>query len=578
MAVFSTAVNLLTLTGSLYMLQVYDRVLSGRSVPTLVGLSLIAFAAFALQGVLDAMRLKLLGRIGARFDELLSPLTIRAAMLLPLRGATQPEAMQPVRDLESVRAFMGSLGPTALIDMPFLPVFLLGCFLLHPALALLAIVGATMIVGMTLLTSWRTTAPSQTLSRSASERASLAEACRRNAALIAAMGVRDTFAARFTTAHARYISDNLALSEVSGDIGSAAKVARYALQSGVLGLGAYLVIHDQMSGGSMLAASVLTSRALAPVELAVAHWKAFTGARLGYERLAAVLPAFERVDKAVSLPPPRASLSVSGLAVASRHTGAAVLHGVTFELRAGEALGLIGPSGSGKSMLARALVGVASIARGDIRLDGAATHQWDADELGRSIGYLPQDVELFEGTIAENIARFSTADPPDAVLEAARIAGAHEMIVALADGYGARVGEGGGALSGGQRQRIALARALYGAPFLVVLDEPNASLDAEGDRALAGAIASVKARGGIAVVITHRPSGLEGVDRVAVLREGAIQMIGPREDVLVRMAGATQGPTPPPPRVRPDPRADSLRETRGEAGRPLAAEPRVVNG
>jgi len=531
-AVFSTIVNLLMLTGSIYMMQVYDRVLASRSVATLIGVSIIALAAYALQGWLDHIRVQMLGRIGAAVDARLAPLTVRAAMSAPVSGANPTDALQPFRDLAALRTFLGSLGPTALIDIPFAPVFLFVCFMLHPWLGWLAIGGMAMIVGLTVLTERFSIAPGKRVSQSGSAQFAMLETGRRNAEAISALGMTGSFSQRFDLIHARHVEDYMQLSQATGGVNSFAKMFRFILQSAVLGLGALLVIRGEMSGGAMLAASVLTSRALAPVELAVAHLKAFVAARQGYARLKATLPEHESARRSLFLPAPSRAISVEDVTLNPPGSRRFIVMSVRFQLSAGQSLGLIGPSGSGKSSLARALVGIWQPARGAVRLDGALMTQWDGDSLGRSIGYLPQDVELFPGTIAENIARFDPEATSDGILAATKIAGAHDMIVALPDGYETVVGEGGAALSGGQRQRIALARALYGDPFLVVLDEPNSSLDADGDNALAAAIHAVKARGGIVIVITHRPSGLSAVDLVGVMNEGRLQAFGPRDEVL----------------------------------------------
>lgn len=530
--IFSTAVNLLMLTGSIYMLQVYDRVLSSKSIPTLVGVSLIVLAAYALQGFLDAMRLRILVRIGAAFDQHLFPLVARATMRLPLRGGNLNEAMQPMRDLEAVRNFLSSLGPTALIDMPFLPLFLFGCFLLHPMLGWLAVGGAAVIVLMTFWVEHRSTAIARTLSENGAKQALLVDGGRRNAEVIAAMGMETIHLSRLAQSHQAYVDRNIDLSDVTGGIGSVAKAFRFVLQSAILGVGAYLVIQGEMSGGAMIGSSILIGRALAPIELGIAHWKALGAARTGLKRLRVSLPLLADIAPSVQLPTPKATLSAAGVVAVAPGGSRVLVQGASFEMLAGQAVGIIGPSGAGKSTLARVLAGVWPAARGDIRLDGALLDQWSRDERGRFTGYLPQDVELFDGTIAENIARFDPAPRSEAVLKAATEAGAHSIILAMPDGYDTRIGEGGAALSGGQRQRIALARALYGDPFLLILDEPNSSLDSDGDEALAAAIRSVRQRGGIVVMVTHRPSSLAAVDLVAIMANGRIRAFGPRDEVL----------------------------------------------
>ncbi len=549
-AVFSAVVNILMLTGSIYMMQVYDRVLASGSIATLVGLSLIALLAYALQGWLDHIRLKMLGRIGCAVDAALSPLTLRAAMTAPLQGASPVDAMTPFRDLAALRGFLGSLGPTAFLDMPFMPLFLAVCFLLHPWLGWLAVAGMAIIVLLAVLAERISVKPGlQSLSSNA-EQTAMIETGRRNAESISALGMRAHFARRFDAVHNRHVEDTMQVTERSGGIGSMAKMFRFILQSAVLGLGGYLVIRGEVSGGAMIAASIVTARALAPVELAVGHLKAFISAREGLSRLQVSLPQHEERPMSLALPAPSRSLDVQDIAIVPPGGRHSIVNGVSFSLMAGQALGLIGPSGSGKSSVARALVGVWPTARGVVRLDGAVISQWEPDALGRSIGYLPQDVELFPGTIAENIARFDPQATTETVLAATRQAAAHAMIVGFRDGYETRIGEGGVALSGGQRQRIALARALYGDPFLVVLDEPNASLDAEGDDALAAAIGAVKARGGVVVVITHRPSGLSCVDQVGVIVGGRLQDLGPRDTTLKKTgvaAGSNRAPPAPAP-------------------------------
>jgi ATP-binding cassette, subfamily C, bacterial PrsD len=323
----------------------------------------------------------------------------------------------------------------------------------------------------------------------------------------------------------------------------------------VLGLGAYLAVRGEVSPGALLAASILTNRALAPIELAVAHWKSFVAARQGYDRLKHILPHLAQGQRQLELPAPHLSLQVSDLAVLAPGGQKPIVQGISFDLKGGQALGLIGPSGGGKSTLARALVGIWPAARGAVRLDGALLDQWDRVQLGRAMGYLPQDVELFDGTVAENIARFDPAMTSESVLAAANAAGAHDLIVSFANGYETRIGEGGAALSGGQRQRIALARALYGSPFLVVLDEPNASLDEDGDNALTNAIKGVRARGGIVVVITHRPAGLAAVDMVGAVAHGQMQKFGPRDEILQSFMRRPPGSAG----ARPDPRQPGTR-------------------
>lgn len=539
---FSGVINVLMLAGSLYMLQVYDRVLSSRSIPTLIGISLLLLVAYGLQGVLDAIRIKMLARIGARFDRMVSERAFAASQKLPLMGAGAEQSMQPIRDLDQIRGFLASLGPTALFDMPWMPIFFVVCFLLHPSLGILAVLGGLVIVFLTLWTEHRSRGTNRAQAASGAQRAILAESGRRNAEVISAMGMGDAFRSRWSDSNRKHVADWLRGADVAGGIGSFAKVFRMVLQSAVLGLGSYLVIKGELSGGSMIAASILTSRALAPIEVAVAHWKGFVGARVGLKRLRQTLdhPSMTEEER-TELPVPHRDLLVEDLAVAAPGRQNALISGVNLRLQAGQAIGIIGPSASGKSTLARALVGVWRPLRGDVRLDGASLSQWSRGDIGQHIGYLPQDVELFDGTVAENIARFRKNVTDISIVSAAMAAGAHDLIVRLEKGYDTRIGEGGMALSGGQRQRIGLARALFGSPFLVVLDEPNANLDGEGDLALSEAIERIRKSRCIAVIVTHRREALANVTHVAVMSEGRLQAFGPRDEVLRRL---TNRPTP----------------------------------
>jgi ATP-binding cassette subfamily C protein len=350
------------------------------------------------------------------------------------------------------------------------------------------------------------------------------------------MGMVPAFQRRWNEANRRHIRNWLTGSDATAGAGAFAKIFRMMLQSAVLGLGAYLAIHGAVSGGAMIAASIMTSRALAPIETAVAHWKGFVSAREGYARLKRVLdsPTFAE-KRRTTLPPPCQRLTAEGLVVAAPGRQTPILHGVSLRLEAGQGLAVIGPSASGKSTLARALVGLWEPQKGETRLDNATLTQWAPAELGRHVGYLPQDIELFDGTVRQNIGRFMPDTSDDAVITAARAAGAHELIVRLENGYDTIIGEGGAALSGGQRQRIGLARALFGNPFLVVLDEPNSNLDHDGDTALTQAVIGVRERGGIVVVVTHRQTAIAGLDHVAVISEGRIQAIGPKEEILQKV-------------------------------------------
>lgn len=535
--VFSAAINVLTLTGSFYMLQIYDRVLVSRSVETLVVLSLIALAAFVVQGFLDSFRLHMLSRIGAQFDQDLSVLAFRALSLSPLAGASPDEAMQPIRDVDQIRAFLGGPGPTSLFDIPFMPLFVVGCFLLHPWLGWLAVGGGGIIVILAIATDIRSRQPLNETSLHWAKRQTFAESARRHCEAVDAMGMHGALAARWRSLSRNFRDTSLRSSDVQAGLGAFAKIFRTILQSAILTLGAYLAVNEEISGGAMIAAAIMTSRALAPIETAIVHWKGFVGARASFARLRDSLTIAIETER-VELRAPAVKLTVDDLAVAAPRSRDPILVNVAFELRAGDGLGLIGPSGSGKSSLARALVGAWDPCKGSVRLDGALLSHWNRDSLGRHIGYLPQDLALVEGTVAETISRFQVEGNSEKIIRAATAASAHELVLSLPNGYETRIGDGGMFLSGGQRQRLGLARALYGDPFLVVLDEPNSNLDADGDAALSEALIAVRRRRGIVVVITHRPAGLASVDKVAFVHEGSVKLFGPKEMVLAALRPA----------------------------------------
>jgi PrtD family type I secretion system ABC transporter len=528
-------INVLMLTGSLFMLQVYDRVLPSRSVPTLLALGAMAAGLFAFQGFLDMCRGRILVRIGSFLNENLNERIYDALARVPLKIQGKADGIQPVRDLDQIQGFLSGLGPTALFDLPWMPLYLGICFVFHPWIGITALAGALVLVSLTLWTEVLTRAPARATAEANARRLGLAEVTRRNAEVLQAMGMRSHLAAAWLDANARYRGSSVRTADVAGGLGAASRVLRMMLQSTVLAVGAYLAINQEATAGIIIASSILVSRALAPVELAIANWKGFVAARQSRVRLTDLLKLMGQTTPGTRLPPPAKSLAVEALNVAPPGQTKIVVHDASFTLQSGQGLGIIGPSASGKSSLARGLVGIWTPARGKVRLDGAALEQWSSESLGPHIGYLPQDVELFDGTVAENIARFSPDFDSDAVIEAASAAGVHDLIVRLQDGYDARVGEGGEALSAGQRQRIALARALYGNPFLVVLDEPNSNLDAEGDEALTRAILAARARGAIVIVIAHRPSALLGVDLILAMANGRVQAFGPKEEVLQKV-------------------------------------------
>jgi len=423
---------------------------------------------------------------------------------------------------------------TALFDLPWVPFYLAICFAFHFLIGITALCGAAVLVALTLISEALSREPVRDATAQSAARSRLLESSRRNVEAIVAMGMAERFLARWSELGRNYLAQQTRANDVGVGLGSAGRALRTALQSGVLAIGAYLVLQQEASGGIMIASSILAGRALAPIDLAIANWKGFVAARQSRRRLDDLFASMPRLEQNLELPAPAQKLAVQALSVAPGATGLLV-HGVNFDLKAGHAVGVVGPSGSGKSSLARALVGVWPCARGSVRLDGAALDQWIPAALGRHIGYLPQEIELFDGTIAQNIARFDLEATDAAVIAAAKAAGVHDLIVTLPSGYQSKLGERGTALSAGQRQRVALARALYGEPFLIVLDEPNSNLDAEGEIALTNAIHGVRARGGIVVIVAHRPSALAGVDHVLVMNQGRQQTFGPKEDVLGRM-------------------------------------------
>ncbi len=534
-ALFSGLINVLALAGSFYMLQVYDRVLPSQSVPTLIGLSILMAALYVISGALEFIRGRIMARIGTRVDATLSPRVFKAVQLMPLRSPVGADGMQPLRDLDQIRNFTSGMGLPALFDLPWMPIFLAFVYLLHPSLALVAVLGALLLVALTLVTEYRCAGPLTAAAQSGGQRLALAESARRNAEAIHAMGISDSIGQRFSALNSAYLSQQQSASDTAIGLGTVTKTVRLLMQSIVLGLGAYLVILGKLSPGAIIAASISVSRALAPIEAAIGQWKNFVSARQSATRLNALLAAVDDIETdVVALPAPTQHLQAETLFVSAPGSRDTIIKNVSFKLEGGDALGIIGPSGSGKSTLARALVGIWQPANpaGSVRLDGASLDQWNRADLGHHIGYMPQDIELFTGTIGENIARFDPMASSDDIVKAAVAAGSHDMIVHLADGYQTRVGEGGRALSGGERQRVALARALFRNPFLVILDEPNANLDTHGDQALADAITSVRLRGGIAVIIAHRPSALANVNKVLVLQGGQTRAFGPKDEVL----------------------------------------------
>lgn len=528
----SGVINILALTGAFYMLQIYDRALTSGSVPTLAAMSVLAIGLYVFQGMLDVIRSQILVRIGARLDRKLAPLAHQVAIDMPRFGFSTAESLERGRDVDTVRSFLGSQGPIALFDLPWMPLFLAFVYFLHPWLGALTFGGAFVLTMLTIINEIMTRRLSGATHQAAVTRNAIADSNARNADILKAMGFSKRAVARFHAANDEHLDLQTRTNDISGTFGAFSRVLRMILQSAVLGLGAFLTIRGELTAGAIIAASVASARALAPVDLAIGNWKNVVSARTAFGRLKETAMALADGDEPMELPAPRSSLKVENITVAAPGSGRVLLSEVSFELKAGQALGIIGPSGGGKTTLVRALTGIWPVLRGSVRLDEAELAQWSDEDLGQYVGYLPQEVALLDATVEENISRLQSEPDAQMIVEATRAAGVHEMIVRMPDGYRTQLGPLGVSLSGGQRQRIGLARAVYGCPFIVILDEPNSNLDGEGEAALRVAIEAIKARGGIAVVIAHRPSALTAVDMVAVIQNGRMIAFGQKEDII----------------------------------------------
>lgn len=537
----SLLLNVLVFTGSIYMMLVYDSVLPSHSIPTLLGLFLLFAVLYAFQAIFDLIRSRALLAIANSLHGELAPAVHYAAVNRPLRaGAGEGDGMQPIRDLDQIHSFLSSNGPTAFIDLPWMVVFLLVLFALHFWLGLTALFGVIILAALTLWTNKATQDGTRELAQIAARRGGTANTAIRFGEATTAMGMQKRMLVRTMAWDLQYLTAQSKLALIIAQLGGSGRVFRIFLQSTILTVGALLVIDGKASGGIILASSVLSGRALSPVDQVIGNWRSFAAARAGWQRLSVMLNAVRpNPELTVVLPPPSGDLVLNDVWVSPPGSKRFTIGGVTMTLRPGQALGVIGPSAAGKTTLAKALLGIWNVSRGSLRLEGATYDQWDRDTLGRSFGYVAQQVELFEGTIGENIARFEPDASSQAIIAAARAAGMHEMIVGLEKGYDTWLSNGGNELSAGQRQRLGLARALYGDPFLIVLDEPNSNLDAEGDAALAQAIIDVRKRGGIVVLITHRPAALGPISHVLLLRGGKMESFGERDKILALLAPAT---------------------------------------
>jgi ATP-binding cassette, subfamily C, bacterial EexD len=529
--VFSFFINILMLVSPLYMLQIYDRVLASRNETTLWVLTLIAIALIVVYAALEALRSRILVRISGQMDSLLNARVFTALFKQSVRGAGG--SGQALRDMDSLRDFLTGQGLFAFFDAPWMPIYLAAIFLIDPLLGWVSTAGGVVLFTLAVITEIATRDTLGEASKANMRAGHFVDVSLRNVEAIEAMGMVPAMLGRWQDRRKKVLQLQSLASDRAGLITAMSKFTRIVLQIAILGFGAYLVIHEQITAGLMIAASIMMGRALAPVEMAVASWKHFLAARTAYERLGGLLKAVPAQKEFMPLPPPRGILQVEQAIVVPPGAQVPALRGVSFTVAAGDIIGIIGPSAAGKSTLARLLVGVWPPYSGRVRIDGADIATWDRNLLGPHIGYLPQDVELFEGTVAENIARFGKVDS-DQVILAAQRAGVHELILRMPAGYDTNIGPGGQALSGGQRQRIGLARALYGDPALIVLDEPNSNLDNDGEAALARTVADLKARSRTTLVITHRPSLLASVDHIMVMREGVIEKFGPRDEILAQ--------------------------------------------
>lgn len=553
--VFSFFMNMLLLTPSLYMLQVYDRVLGSRSEETLLFITVLLIAALIVMAAMEMVRSRLLVRANNAIDAQLAPHLLKKMA----EGATSPEGNKystGLKDLSSIKAFLTGPGIMAMFDAPWMPIAMIILWYMHHYLFIVALIGALLMVSLTVLNEYVTRAPLQEANGAARAAGSHVEVALRNAEVVNAMGMLKGVTGRWGALNDRVIAMQSKASLRAGSISGVSKFVRQVIQSLALGTGAYIVMHEPtFTAGMMIAGSIVLGKALGPIELLIGGWKGFLEARMAYSRLDAFLKMQHLEIEPMELPPPTGQITLEKASFGIRSTNKVILKDISFAITAGESLGIIGPSAAGKSTLARLLVGVWKPLQGTIRLDGADMASWPAERLGPYIGYLPQDIELFAGSIADNIARLEEPDS-DKVIRAATLAGLHEMILQMPKGYDTYIGDNGAVLSGGQRQRVGLARALYGDPKLIVLDEPNASLDNEGELALLQAMADLKQMGTTVVVVTHKVSLLSNVDKLLLIKDGALVAFGPREGVLkflVEQQQKQQGGTQPgrPKRVQP---------------------------
>ena len=544
---FSFFINLLMLTPAIYMLQIYDRALGSRNITTLLMLTLITLGLFGLMSVLEWIRSMVLVRVGARLDLDINSRVFDATFERNLRQAGQNPA-QALNDLASMRQTLTGAGLIALTDAPWMPIYVLVIFMLHVQLGVFALIGVLFLVVLAVINERVSAGPLGEAQKLAMAANAQANNNLRNAEVIEAMGMLPAIRGRWFKLHEKFLMQQALASDRAGVLNAVTRFVRISMQSLALGYGALLAIEGEITPGMMIAGSIIIGRALAPVEVLITNWKQLVSARAAYGRLRELLQVYPARVVGMSLPRPEGVVLVENAATAAPGSRVLILKNVGFSLKAGELVAVIGPSASGKSTLARLLVGVWPPLAGSVRLDGAEVFKWNKDELGRYLGYLPQDIELFDGTVAENIARFGELDS-EKILAAARAAGVHDLVLMLPMGYDTPLGDGGSALSGGQKQRIGLARALYGDPALIVLDEPNSNLDDQGEAALAETLRRLKAEKRTVMIITHRMSTLAVADSILVMHEGTVKLHGPRDQVLAALrsgnqAGADRQPGP----------------------------------
>ena len=536
--VFSAIINVIMLVPALYMLQVYDRVLSSRNETTLLMLTLMVLGAYLLMSTLEFIRSFILIRVGAQLDMKMNKRIYTAAFEQNLKQAGS-NAGQALQDLTNIRQFLTGNGLFAFFDAPWFPIYLAVIYLFDPLLGMFALGGTVVLIALAYVNEVISKKPLAEASTMAVASSNLATNNLRNAEVISAMGMLPNLMSRWFKLHSRFLQLQAEASEKAGVVSALTKFVRMSMQSVILGLGALLVLDGKITPGMMIVASILMGRATAPVEQLIAVWKNWSSTRSAYQRLNKLLETNPAREAGMSLPKPLGRVSVEAVTAAPPGSSVAVIKNLSFAIAPGDVLGIIGPSGSGKSTLARLLVGIWPAAVGKVRLDGADVYNWNKDELGPSIGYLPQDVELFAGTVSENIARFGEIDAEKVILAAKR-AGVHDMILHFPQGYDTPLGDGGGGLSGGQKQRLGLARSMYDDPSLIVLDEPNSNLDDVGEQALVAAINDLRGRGKTIVLITHRTSALSTTNKLLLLRDGMAQLFGPTGEVLAKLAKANQ--------------------------------------